>query len=177
MLIDISDILYEVGDSKELKGELHLEQIFYQGETLRFDRPLAITGTISNMKDFLLLKAQVSGEVLLVCGKCLDPYEFPLNFPIEAKLKKGSSDEDPDVFIYEGEQIELKDIVVEYLLLELPIERRCKQDCKGLCPYCGTNLNRDQCRCQRKEEKDQEEEFDERLSVLKDFFSPHDKEV
>ena len=67
--------------------------------------------------------------------------------------------EDLNIAVFDGEGIELDDLVREELLLALPVNVLCREDCKGLCPQCGQDLNLGSCEC--------EPEVDARLSVLK----------
>ena len=53
-----------------------------------------------------------------------------------------------EIGFYEGDGIELNDVLREYVLLTLPMQRVCRQDCKGICPACGQNRNLKDCACQ-----------------------------
>lgn len=177
MKLNVADIQKEVSAAKEFEDELNFRDISWQGELLEFHEPLHIKGRIVNDGELLVLTANVRGTVILQCGSCMESYEQNLDFSFEARLKKPSGQEDPDYFLYEGNEIDLSEIVMEFLLLELPIKRRCKEDCKGLCPHCGTNLNHETCQCSNIEENDPNLALDERLQALKDYFSTGGKEV
>ncbi len=58
-------------------------------------------------------------------------------------------DEQPDDYYetYSGEKIDLSEFLKEQIVLSLPYKLLCKEDCKGLCPKCGTNLNIEKCNC------------------------------
>jgi uncharacterized protein len=56
-------------------------------------------------------------------------------------------DRDAAISYYEGEGLELAEIVREQLLLAIPIKTVCREECKGLCPHCGKNLNSGECEC------------------------------
>ena len=49
---------------------------------------------------------------------------------------------------YEGDGLELNDVLREFVLLALPMQRLCDEKCKGICPLCGQNRNQNECRCQ-----------------------------
>jgi uncharacterized protein len=49
---------------------------------------------------------------------------------------------------YEGDGLELKDVLREFVLLALPMQKLCNENCKGICPVCGQNRNQSECRCQ-----------------------------
>ena len=177
MVIDVTDILLETGASKSIEHSLYLEDISWQGEPLRFMKPLSVSGNLINNGEMLLLNADVRGVVILQCGSCLERYEHNLDFSFEARLVKPSFHDSTDSFIYEGNEFQVADIVWEFLLLEIPIGRRCQEKCKGLCPKCGINRNKTTCQCINTEENDPDLALDKRLQALKDHFSTQDKEV
>jgi uncharacterized protein len=72
-----------------------------------------------------------------------------------------------EVGYYEGDGILLEDALREQVLLEAPIRAICREDCKGLCPHCGANLNQQQCSCAEPLE-------DPRWAALKDIRSKLD---
>lgn len=106
------------------------------------------------------------------CARCLDPVyhsvegSFDLLYrPLDTE--KGSdevsiSEAETEIGFYSGEGMELEDALREQVLLAVPIKSVCSDECKGLCPKCGKNLNQDQCQC---EEKPQ----DPRWNALKDL--------
>ncbi len=73
--------------------------------------------------------------------KALDPGEVEMGF-------------------YEGDGVDLNDVLREFVLLSLPMQRLCRAECKGICPVCGQNRNLNQCQCQA-------ETSDDRWSALK----------
>lgn len=178
MFIDISDIFKEIGSSKKIKGELSLDDFTYQGERVLFDKPFSVEGNISNAGELLMLEANIKGEVTLQCGACAEFYSHLVNFDTIVKLKPSfeENEDDLDIYIYFDDKIDMADVVMEEFLLQLPIRRRCRIDCKGFCIDCGVNLNQKQCDCHR-EEQGQHQKIDSRLAVLKDFFADKDKEV
>jgi uncharacterized protein len=60
------------------------------------------------------------------------------------------SAEDMGIVYFQGEKINLKDTIQEQVVMEFPLRALCKQDCKGLCPKCGADLNEDLCDCDRR---------------------------
>lgn len=173
MVIDISDILSEVGSSKDFEGHVQLKDISYQGDRIRFDKPFYVEGSVVNGGELFLLKGHIDGSPVLRCGRCLETYDYTAEYDIEVNLKPSHDEEDPDIYVYTNNLIDVDDIVIREFLLRLPIERRCSEECKGLCPYCGTNLNKEECQCLDKDH----ESIDSRLEVLKDFVVHRDREV
>jgi uncharacterized protein len=96
-------------------------------------------------------------SVEVECARCLEPvtrdvkrnYEL-LYRPqgIDAGREEISvTDAEAEIGYYHGEGIDLKDIVREQILLSVPMKVVCREDCKGLCPHCGQNLNQGECKC------------------------------
>ena len=177
LVIDVSDIQKQKGSSKEFKGSQPLEDIIYQGERIGLLSSVEVSGHITNTGKLLVLDSDAVAKVSLQCSKCTKRYDKELKFSFTVRLSKVGDPEDPDVFLYEGEEVELKDIILEFLLLELPMRGQCSEECKGLCPYCGCDLNVEQCQCQEKVEHQEERVVDPRLLALKKALSANGEEV
>ena len=177
MIIDVYDIQRALGASLTFEGTQTLEDTAMGVEILQFHKPFAVQGTVTNGGELLVLRASVTGSVRLQCGSCTEGYEHQMSFTLDARIKKAAEEEDPDVFCCIGDQMNLQEMVLEHLILELPILRRCREDCKGLCPRCGNNLNEGDCACAAKGGDMDEASLDQRLKALQDYFPPKGKEV
>lgn len=173
MLIDISDILMEVGSSKDFEGDVVIEDITYQGDNIHFNTPFHVKGNVINGGELVILSAHLGGVVALQCGICAEPYDYLADFNIQVNLKPLPDEEDPDIYVYTNDLIDLDDIITREFLLRLPLQRRCTEECRGLCPYCGTNLNKEECQCSDEDHQP----IDSRLAIMKDFFVNRDREV
>ena len=71
-----------------------------------------------------------------------------LSTEIDALFARDPDPDDPDQYALNGYKIEIDDLAREALLLELPMRFLCSESCKGICPSCGTNLNKAPCTCQ-----------------------------
>src|SRR5262245_44735147 len=96
----------------------------------------------------------VHAEVHGRCARCLGDYAFALDVPVAivlpaaAKPVPGARREaDIGLAYYEGDEIDLTPLVHEQALLALPTRPLCAEDCRGLCPRCGANLNAGPCGC------------------------------
>jgi len=96
------------------------------------------------------------GTVEGCCARCLTQYRFPLEAPLAIVLTPkaaatprsgGLREEDIGLSVYEGDEIDLTPLVHEQAILSLPTRPLCAEDCRGLCPRCGTNLNVATCDC------------------------------
>lgn len=100
----------------------------------------------------------IRADVHMICDICLDPFTSQFNEPFEVIIEKGEeprdTEEDDEEIITlppKALTINFNDYLRDQLLLALPIQKRCKPDCKGLCPVCGANQNRERCSHDSKE--------------------------
>jgi uncharacterized protein len=153
--------------------EIPPESIELGAETVRLTDAVRARGEIKKG----IVETKVSGEIRvfarLECTRCLTEVEQKLEFPFEAAfvapehyteaVEAELSGEDLDVSILEGNGIDLAELVREQILLNLPEQVFCRDDCRGLCPKCGANLNLTAtCGCEEKE-------IDPRWAALKDL--------
>lgn len=96
------------------------------------------------------------GAVQGCCARCLSDYTFALDVPVAivltpraaADLRAGLlREEDIGLAYYDGDEIDVTPLVHEQALLALPMRPLCDEECRGLCPRCGANLNAGQCGC------------------------------
>jgi uncharacterized protein len=105
----------------------------------------------------ILVKGILKTEVELICSRCLSPFSCPLTLNIEEEyypttdVITGASlplPDEPGCFtINEQHILDLTEAVRQYALLAIPMKPLCREDCAGLCPYCGHNLNQEPCNC------------------------------
>ncbi len=102
-------------------------------------------------------KGRLSVSMEADCDRCLDPALFPIDSDFELYYRpvaEGYGEEkaidqgEAEMGFYEGEGLELNDVLREYVLLALPMQRVCGASCKGICPVCGQNRNQIECACQ-----------------------------
>jgi uncharacterized protein len=94
----------------------------------------------------------VKADVRMTCDICLDAFTRRLEETFEVVVERGPEpedyqSEDEEVIHISPQALSIKfdDYIHDQLLLALPLQKRCRPDCKGLCPVCGANLNRERC--------------------------------
>ena len=133
--------------------------IDYATEGLEQAGPLKIRGAANLLAGEIEVRGHLATEVEVICGRCLDPMRQPVELdfdliyrPIET-MTRGDEFQVPrgeeEIGFYHGGGLLLEDVAKEQVLLSLPIRSICGSDCRGLCPTCGSNLNREGCECSR----------------------------
>jgi len=111
-----------------------------------------VTGALGEIR----VKGHLSVPMEADCDRCLENAPFPIDSDFELYYRpvaEGYGEEvavDPselEMGFYEGDGIELEDVLREYVLLALPMQRVCNESCKGICPVCGQNRNQKECAC------------------------------
>ena len=118
------------------------------------------------------LTGDLSTRLQLACARCLEPVmqdvarSFDLLYRPQGSdaghAELSVTDAEAEIGYYTGEGIELEDVLREQILLAVPLRVLCIEECKGLCPHCGKNLNEGQCSCAEPLE-------DPRWAALKDI--------
>ena len=103
------------------------------------------------------LRGKLAAGLELQCARCLEPVQQEVTREFELLYRPLGADAGRDelsvtaaeaeIGYYQGDGILLEDVLREQILLALPLKVTCREDCKGLCPHCGKNLNEEQCSC------------------------------
>lgn len=172
MKIDIEDIKAVSGKQKslELSSAVELPSLEYP-----LLAPLSFKGFAENKGDYILVSGSVSFSLGMQCAACLKDivYQGEAAFEEGYALEQELIDEsgELDIHSYSGSEIVLDEELSAAILLALPMRLLCKEDCLGLCPHCGRDLNEGSCNCAA-------DNIDPRLAILKAYkFDDSDKEV
>jgi len=119
--------------------------------------PVELEFDIHKDKDKFRLEGHLRTELELQCSRCLEPYRFVVDADFDQRyLPATAASMDPDSEVqendletsyYSDDQIDLAELMREQFYLALPMKPLCRDDCRGLCPQCGTNLNSGTCDC------------------------------
>jgi uncharacterized protein len=149
-----------------------VNQLPLEDADVRLIEPAEVRGRVSRVGREAELRGQLHTKLEVVCGRCLKPVELPLSTEFNERFVRAVSwaaeeqhelhAEDLNVAVYDGEGIELDELVREELLLAVPANVLCREDCKGLCPNCGIDRNLSSCDCETNE-------VDLRWQTLKDL--------
>ncbi len=143
--------------------------------------PLTVKGEADRLEEYrgpkdvvddIRLRARFKGNFELLCARCLDPIAYRADHRVDLIFRpsgidaeqgeRSISEAETEIGYYEENGLLLEDVVREQVLLSLPDRSLCREDCKGLCPHCGGNLNETACNCE-------ETKVDARWSALQEF--------
>jgi uncharacterized protein len=102
--------------------------------------------TFNRTQNGLRLFGSFNTHIQVNCGRCLEDFDLPLQTDFEELYTyPGYPLSENETLIPENGSLELEDLIGDYLMLEIPINPLCQEDCKGLCKECGQNLNLKSC--------------------------------
>ncbi|PTL82433.1 DUF177 domain-containing protein [Vitiosangium sp. GDMCC 1.1324] len=176
MLVKIEEIRDE---GLQVKKEMNLELLgaALEGSGFQATEALAFSVSLRKVSGGVLLEGRFTSRVVAECKRCLteSKLELPVSFTInlvpeslvrgEDVLDEDEQEEkdrgqgesggsfalnDADEEVFDGKVIDLEPIIREQVLLALPMNAVCREECRGLCAQCGQNLNEKQCGCETK---------------------------
>jgi uncharacterized protein len=168
----IIDLITLENSPSEFDFELTPEEIDLDGEYAKLKTAARVKGNLTRHIAQTDVAGTIWADLEIECTRCLEKIDktqeiafkaafvTPENYTQakEAELKA----EDLDVSILEGNEIDMTELVREQILLNLPEQIFCREDCKGLCEKCGANRNLIDCNCEEKE-------IDPRWAALKNL--------
>lgn len=125
---------------------------------LRMIAPAEVKATVRRTDGEAELRGELHAKVTVPCARCLQPVELPLDVKFAERFVRAVgwrneeghelAEEDLNLAVFDGEAIELDDVVREEMLLAIPAHVLCREDCRGLCPDCGVDRNQSNCECE-----------------------------
>ena len=163
MLLDISVVLKGNTEKLNFEEEIDISDVDFSEFSAKFEKPVKLTGMVKNVVGVVELSATASCDYDTTCSRCGEDLTKNLTFDFEQTYVKEQTSEVEDALTLEGKTIDLKDILCKNIALFLPLKQLCREDCKGICQQCGTNLNEKQCDCK-------DEYFNPQFEILKGLF-------
>ncbi|MEW6001909.1 MAG: DUF177 domain-containing protein [Nitrospirota bacterium] len=135
-----------------------------------FSSPIQARLRVKKVATEVAIKGNLTANIELQCSRCLKNFISPLSVPVDVvyhpveELREEERHElkaeELDMGFYSGEEMNLYDLIREQIMLNLPMKPLCSEQCKGICPKCGVDLNLGECGCSKKD-------IDPRLEALK----------
>lgn len=162
MLFELKKVFLNEDESLSAEYELDLHEIDFNG-TNPLKTPVEVSAKAVNRAGVVNLAVSARFDYSAPCDRCgeetITAFDYSFRHTLVQSLcgeNEGDYIETPDF------QLDLDELVTTDILLELPLKHLCSEDCKGLCPKCGLNLNKGGCKCDLRV-------TDPRLEVLKDL--------
>ena len=111
-----------------------------------FTTPVSLEGEVIKEQDIYYVEGTGSVGICMPCSRCLEPVELSVDFKLNEKFGNNAGD-DEEIETFLGDSIDLSSAVMRNILAVMPMKVVCSDDCKGLCPVCGQNLNVKDCGC------------------------------
>lgn len=149
MELDLSPVLNY--DGKKIKIDESISLSAADNDNFTVQSPVAIDGFVQNIGGTIELYGKCSATLGFSCDRCTEDFSSLVEFEITEKFRKedtvSDSEENPDITPLCGTSLDLDEIVYSNLYMNLPSKFLCSDNCKGLCPVCGINLNNGECDC------------------------------
>jgi uncharacterized protein len=136
-----------------LREEVPPEHPMWSGTGVALVRPLQVDLTAREVGDAVLVRGSLRTAVRLSCRRCLEPVESEIDAHVDllfaAPMEGEEEGDDGEVYPLppRGDDLDLTGAVREHVVLETPALALCREDCRGLCPSCGADLNDGACEC------------------------------
>ncbi len=172
---NLTSIMDCMGQSMIFDGNLDLDHVKLGQIEYKLPQGIQYYIALANVGDAIVATGDVVASIEGSCARCLETTTALIKsdiegyFAISPESNLEGLEEDEYEFIPQSGEVDLTDCVISSVLVEVPTIFLCRQDCKGLCPKCGCNLNTETCNC-----KDEIDEFNP-FFALKDFFDDEDR--
>jgi uncharacterized protein len=166
MVLDLTSIISGKVNTLDFEYDIDTdseESALIPPDDVSFAPPVHVKGTVVNTAGYMTLSLTAELEYSTHCARCLKDIsgKFILNFNRTVANSGTLQDEDNDDYvIMKNGKLDIDRELVEEMLLEFPSKFLCEEECAGLCPKCGKNLNFGPCDCPKKKE------IDPRLAIL-----------
>ena len=158
MLLNVKPILHTPGKRLDFQFELDLSDMEFSGR-YPISRPVAVSGEVRNTAGILELTLSARSTLDAVCDRCGKAFAQEKDVPFACMLAEELQNEENDeIVLLEDGMVDVGDLARTAFILGMDTKTLCSEDCKGLCPRCGADLNLGPCSC--------EKEVDPRLAVL-----------
>lgn len=138
-------------DGKKMVISENISLSTSKNDAFQITSPVRVDAVAVNAGGTIELTGNATANIRLICDRCAEAFDTVVEFEIDERFKKedafSDEDENPDVITLTGTSVDLAEVVYTNLFMNLPSKNLCSEDCKGLCPVCGKNLNNGECGC------------------------------
>lgn len=147
MIIDVFKLKSKGKEEETFTFSFDLDESLLSIPWARFSSPAKMNALVEVYPDEVYISGTLCYEITAPCSRCLKEATVSRAITFDDRfLPENRSDEEEDpALIYTHDRIDLNHYVNELILTDMPLTLLCKEDCKGLCPVCGQDLNEKDC--------------------------------
>jgi uncharacterized protein len=145
LVVNALELLRRPGSLKDVTCEVEPDAVELHDGRLVPESTVDVDLVCSSLSNGIVIEGKISARFHGECRRCLSPVTGRIDTPVRELYQETITD--PDAFPIENDQIDLRPLVRETVLLELPDAPLCSADCRGLCPVCGVDRNATACSC------------------------------
>lgn len=169
MLINLSEVMADVGRTKNTQAPIDLSEFVMYGESYAFEKKDDVAVEIVCVGERKVsISCRTSVSLHIPCSRCLKDVIVLFDISFYKEFDFSGTREESQEELEEAEYIKEYDLDVdalisEEMMLQFPLQTLCKEDCKGICSVCGCNLNENSCECDQQGR-------DPRMLAIQDIF-------
>ncbi len=147
-VLDVRPILYAPGQSLSFRFPLDLSDLDFAGQR-PITRPVEVSGTVRNRAGVLSLELSADTTLDAACDRCGKPLQVRKSAEFRCVLVESleNDDDNEELVLLQDGQVDAGELARTAFVLDMDTKTLCSEDCKGLCPRCGANLNEGPCGC------------------------------
>ncbi|MFA7533042.1 MAG: DUF177 domain-containing protein [Tissierellaceae bacterium] len=168
MFIDLANFLNNKDFFLPIEGRLESKGIDF-GKEVNISEPIKYDGKIHRINGDKLIDVRIHYIYKGNCDRCLKPITNDVSTKLTGRLVEANTGDTitpekfEEIIYFKNNILNIKDYIVNQVIISLPMKSLCNSDCMGLCPKCGADLNFVNCDCDL-------DEIDPRLEKLQNFF-------
>ena len=149
MILNLKDIIEIPGGRKPFSQTLDTGMLDFPS-VRSYLAPVTAEGEVRNTAGVLILRGTLHAEMECTCDRCGREFRRVKDLPLDVTLTADpEADDDPEIFPLEGDAVDLDEVLSTCFVLDMEAKCLCREDCAGLCPTCGADLNLGPCNCRK----------------------------
>ena len=149
MRLNVNKLLHTPDARQDIRFEMDLSDLEFGG-SCPVSRPVVVDCRLENKAGLLLCGMTLTTTLHCICDRCGEKYVAVKFAYYECVLvEERESDDSDDIIVLVNDEVDLDELARDAFILAMDTKFLCSEDCKGLCPGCGVNLNRESCRCKK----------------------------
>ena len=170
-MLNVSKALMYEGEEFPFEADVELEDTLLLGDPVAFPGTAHLAGQVKAIGDSVQVRGEMEFTASARCALCLKEASRAMKTTFDAVFALAPNPDNPDLYLYEGKELDLTDMATDAATLALPMQGRCRPDCKGLCPVCGADRNLTSCSCRQDSGKENP------FAVLQQLMTEDESEV